>query len=232
MRPTIWRSLRIVATSYQVLFLYVTFATFRWKQTNWFRDWISLNLILKLRLENEIEWHSKCNRLYMYEKRPIGLRLKNELKWHSRCNRLYNFLQLEFHSISATLCNALHSLQHTATHCNTLRHTATHCKTLQHSAFAATHCSTLQHTATHCNTLQRTVTLRIRRNTLQHTATHRNTEFHPISLLHLEWHSISIFILNLIGLWSTERGKRDLENYIFDEDLGLEKYHSKCNRMY
>ena len=50
-----------------------------------------------------------------------------------------------------------------ATHCNThmearrgndalqhtLQHTATHCNTLQHTA---THCNTLQHTATHCNT--------------------------------------------------------------------------------
>jgi len=46
-----------------------------------------------------------------------------------------------------------HSLQHTATHCNTLQH-------------IATHCNTLQHTATHCNTLQHTV-----QHTVQHTAT-------------------------------------------------------------
>ena len=43
-----------------------------------------------------------------------------------------------------------HTLQHTATHCNTLQHTATHCSTLQHTG----HCNTLQHTAIHCNTVQ------------------------------------------------------------------------------
>jgi len=32
------------------------------------------------------------------------------------------------------------------------------------------------------------------------------------SLLHLECHLISISNLNLLGLFSTERGKRDLEN--------------------
>ena len=148
------------------------------------------------------------------------------------CTIFCNWSFIQSLQRSATLCTRCNTLQHTATHCDTLRHTARHCNTLHSLQHTAAHCNTLQHTATHCNTLQRTVTLRIRRNTLQHTATHRKTEFHPISLLHLEWHSISIFILNLIGLWSTERGKRDLENYIFDEDLGLEKYHSKCNRMY
>ena len=69
---------------------------------------------------------------------------------------------------------AWHTLQHTATHCNTLQHTATlqytatHCNTLQH---ATKYCNTLQHTATHCNTLQHTAT---HYNTLQHTATHCN----------------------------------------------------------
>ena len=57
-----------------------------------------------------------------------------------------------------------HTMQHTATHCNTLQHTATHCNTLQHTAaysntlqHTATHCNTLQHTATHCNTLQHAI---------------------------------------------------------------------------
>jgi len=36
------------------------------------------------------------------------------------------------------------------------------------------------------------------------------------TLLHLECHLISISNLNLIGLFSTERGKRDLENSIID----------------
>jgi len=42
-------------------------------------------------------------------------------------------------------------------------------------------------------------------------------------LLHVEWHSIESSSLNLIGLLSTERGKRDLENQMIDWDLRLEK---------
>jgi len=43
-------------------------------------------------------------------------------------------------------CNTLqHTLQLTATHCNT------HCNSLQHTA---THCNSRQHTATHCNSLR------------------------------------------------------------------------------
>jgi len=42
----------------------------------------------------------------------------------------------------ATHCNALHTLQHSATHCNTLQHNATHCNTPQHTA---TRCDTLHH---------------------------------------------------------------------------------------
>jgi len=75
---------------------------------------------------------------------------------------------------------SFHTLQHTATHCDTLRqHTATpstHCNTLRqhtattcchtplatklyHEPMMPKHCNTLQHNATQCNTLQ------------QHTAT-------------------------------------------------------------
>jgi len=43
------------------------------------------------------------------------------------------------------------------------------------------------------------------------------------SLLHLECHSIGIFNLNLHGLCSTNRGKRDLENYNIECDLRLKK---------
>ena len=39
---------------------------------------------------------------------------------------------------------------------------------------------------------------------------HRNT--HKYSLLHLECYFVIISSLNRIGLFSTERGKRDLEN--------------------
>ena len=86
-----------------------------------------------------------------------------------------------------------HTLQHTATHCNTLQHATalregnqslfTHCNTLQHPA---AHCNTLQHTATPCNTLQHCAK-EIRAfshtathcNTLQHITTHYNTLQHP-----------------------------------------------------
>jgi len=61
----------------------------------------------------------------------------------------------------------------------------------------STHCNTLQHTATRCNTLQHAAT---HCNTLQHTA------------LHVECRSIKSSNLNLIGLFSTEHGKRDVEN--------------------
>jgi len=52
------------------------------------------------------------------------------------------------------------------------------------------------------------------------------------SLLHLECHLTSISYLNLLGLFSTERGKRDLENQIIDWDWRSKKWHSKCNRLY
>ena len=81
------------------------------------------------------------------------------------------------------MSNAVHSLQHTATHCNILQDTATPwlCSTLQHTA---TYCNTLQHTATHCNLLQRTATYC---NTLHHadsaancnTMTSRNDSSRP-----------------------------------------------------
>ena len=51
-------------------------------------------------------------------------------------------------------------------------------------------------------------------------------------LLHLECHLIVISNLNLGGLFSMERGKRDLENKIIDWDLRLKKWHSRCNRLY
>jgi len=78
-----------------------------------------------------------------------------------------------------------HSMQHTATHCNTLQHTATHCNTLHHNA---THCNTQQHTVTLCNTLHYTVP----HNALQHAATHNNTlqhtAIHSNTLLHSATH--------------------------------------------
>jgi len=54
------------------------------------------------------------------------------------------------------------------------------------------------------------------------------------SLLHLECYFILIsnLNLNLSGLFSTERGKGDLENKIIDWDLRWNEWHSKLNRLY
>jgi len=52
------------------------------------------------------------------------------------------------------------------------------------------------------------------------------------SLLHLECHLMSISNRNLFGLFSTECGKRDLENQVIDWDVRMKKQHSKCNRLY
>ena len=48
------------------------------------------------------------------------------------------------------------------------------------------------------------------------------------SLLRLECHLISISNLNLLGLFSTKRSKRDPEKWINDWDLRTKKWHSKC----
>jgi len=61
---------------------------------------------------------------------------------------------------------------------------------------------------------------------------HMNQSLHTYSLLHSECHEISISNRNRIGLFSTERGKRDLENQIIDWELGQMEWHSKCNRLY
>ena len=67
-----------------------------------------------------------------------------------------------------------HTLQHTATYCNTLQHTAICYNTpicLRHErCLQLQRQHTLQHNATHCNTMQHTAT---QCNTLFHTATHR-----------------------------------------------------------
>ena len=61
------------------------------------------------------------------------------------------------------------------------------------------HCNTLQHTATHCNTLYLYTS----------TAYCIRVSFNPSDL-------------NLLGLFSTDRGKRDLENEIIDRDMEVE----------
>jgi len=52
------------------------------------------------------------------------------------------------------------------------------------------------------------------------------------SLLHVECHAIKSSNLNLIGLVPTERGKRDVMNWIIDWDLRVEKWLSTCNGLW
>jgi len=53
------------------------------------------------------------------------------------------------------------------------------------------------------------------------------------SPLHVKCHWIPISNLNLLGLFSTELAKRDLENSMIDRDLRIKREHSKCNnRLY
>jgi len=56
---------------------------------------------------------------------------------------------------------------------------------------------------------------------LKHSDTDLVIHIYVYSLLHLECHSISFSNLNLLGRFSTERGKRDLENSIIDGDLRM-----------
>jgi len=48
------------------------------------------------------------------------------------------------------------------------------------------------------------------------------------------WHTIRVYntIYYLFAPIFSERGKRDLENYIIDWDSRLKKWHSKCSRLY
>jgi len=113
--------------------------------------------------------------------------------------------------LTATHCNSLQHIQHTATHRNTPQHTVTHrnimCErfdTLSVSTsmqLTATHCNSLQLTATHCNTLQHDVQdiwhfvslyfTATYCNTLQHTATHCNTLQHDVWEI---WHFVSLYL--------------------------------------
>ena len=70
----------------------------------------------------------------------------------------------------------------------------------------------------------------LRCNVLKTFPIYSTTESRCYNLLHLECHLISISYLNLVGLFWTERGERDLENYIINLDLRLKKWQFKCNR--
>jgi len=85
------------------------------------------------------------------------------------CNRTCSLLL----KLDVQKNRCVHTLQHTATHCNTLQRTAAHYNLLQQNMLAsvevkrsersvgahtAAHCSTLQRTAAHCNILQHTAT--------------------------------------------------------------------------
>jgi len=120
---------------------------------------------------------------------------------------------VESHMCSSEVHPHCNKLQHTATHCNTLQHTATHYNTLQHTA---THqiFSRLLQILVHYNTLQQTAT---DCNRLQHTRDSRDSsKVHPFVFGVSKNDTPKISILNLIGLFSTEHGKRDRKNLIID----------------
>ena len=60
----------------------------------------------------------------------------------------------------------------------------------------------------------------------------RNTRVTKIQPIVFGVHSISISNLYIMGLFSTERGKRDIQNEIQDWDLRLKKLHCMHNRLY
>ena len=78
------------------------------------------------------------------------------------------------------------------------------------------------HTCTHMWTPMRT-------HMWTHMRTHMRSSW-PYSRLHD--HSIPISNHNLVGLFSSERGQRDLENEIHDSDLRMKKWHSKWHKLY
>jgi len=101
---------------------------------------------------------------------------------------VYTYIHTYIFAHTLHINTYIHTLQHTATPCNTLQHPSTPYNTLQHTA---TPCNALQHPATHYNTLQHTTTQRIPQrhllyavhpatpcNALQHPATHYNTPQH------------------------------------------------------
>jgi len=60
----------------------------------------------------------------------------------------------------------------------------------------------------------------------------RNTRVTKIQPIVFGVHSISISNLYIMGLFSTERGKRDIQNEIQDWDLRLKELHCMHNRLY
>jgi len=78
------------------------------------------------------------------------------------------------------------------------------------------------HTWTHMWTPMRT-------HMWTHMRTHMRSSW-PYSRLHD--HSIPISNHNLVGLFSSERGQRDLENEIHDSDLRMKKWHSTWHKLY
>jgi len=101
--------------------------------------------------------------IYMYHQTTVQHRW-TIVMWRRRVKSTAD--TVVHHNSMYVLYYILHTLQHTAIHCNALQHTATEwhrhgvsseqlTKILQ---YTATHCNTLQYTATHCNTLQHTAT--------------------------------------------------------------------------
>jgi len=63
-------------------------------------------------------------------------------------------------------------------------------------------------------------------------ASQSNWSHVPLKRDHGECHSVVCSHLNVIGLFSTERGKRDLENLFTDCSLSKKKWLYKCKQLY
>ena len=165
----VWRALFIWYTwhwriyMWYAAFMFVIYYTWHWRIHIWHASFM-FDICIYVTLTNLFilaclihVWH-----MYICDSDEFIYSCVPYSCWHDSCTRVTRLIHMISSIVMSRVCN---TLQHTATHCNTLH-------ALQHSAHTATHCNTvhaLQHTATHCT----------QRNTLQHsahTATHCNTQ--------------------------------------------------------
>ena len=105
-----------------------------------------------------------------------------------------------------TVCCSV--LKYVAVCCSVLQCVAVCCSVLQSFAAFAVHCSVLQRAAVFCSVLQCVAVFGHISEQYSHDTCY--------TLYHFECHSIQISNPILIGLFSTKRGKRDLQNWIID----------------